>query len=46
MELLLWILLGLVVLFTLSAIAVVALVVFAFAFIVSGQLEKEDSDSR
>jgi hypothetical protein len=46
MELLLWILLGLVVLFTLSAIAVVVLVILAFAFIVSGQIEKEDSDSR
>jgi hypothetical protein len=46
MELLLWILLGVVVLFTLSAIAVVVLVVLAFAFIASGKLEKEDSNSR
>jgi hypothetical protein len=46
MELLLWILLGFVVLFALSAIAVVVLVILAFAFIASGQIEKEDSDSK
>jgi hypothetical protein len=46
MELLFWILLGVVVLFTLSAFAVVVLVILAFAFIASGQLEKEDSNSR
>jgi hypothetical protein len=46
MELLLWVLLGLVSLFTLLAIAVVVLTFLAFAFISSGQLEKEDSDFR
>jgi hypothetical protein len=43
---LLWILLGFVSLLTLSATAVVVLVILAFAFISSGHLEKEDSDSR
>jgi hypothetical protein len=46
MELWLWILLGVVVLGLLAGIAVVVLIFLAFAFVSSGQLEKEDLDFR